>query len=197
VHPHHRISHSNFHFDAWTDIYPTDIISQWQDEWKSALVVNSSLVDDSTIRQPGFDLPQCHWTLLNRFQTEQGHCTSCWGLAATVMCPCDKCRIMSHIVNRCPQTKLEGELQRLHSADDDAIEWLETYLAESYRNRNNVALCGMYGLWKTLQFLRVKVSKCTPKQQQQQLLYQSSQSAMPSTIQSLYYSKVSNADRIW
>ena len=152
------------------------------------------VVDDSTIWQPGFDLPQCHWTLLNRFQTEQGHCTSCWGLAATVMCPCDKCQIMSHIVNRCPQTKLEGEL---HSADDDAIEWLETYLAESYRNRNNVALCGMYGLWKTLQFLRVKVSKCTPKQQQQQLLYQSSQSAMPSTIKSLYYSKVSNADRIW
>jgi len=37
---------------------------------------------------------------------------------------------MSHIVNSCPQTKLEGEL---HSADDDAIEWLETYLAESYR----------------------------------------------------------------
>ena len=25
----------------WTDIYPTDTISQWRDEWKSALLVNS------------------------------------------------------------------------------------------------------------------------------------------------------------
>jgi len=35
--------------------------------------------------------------------------------------------MMSHIVNSWPQTKLEGELQRLHAADDVAIEWLKTY----------------------------------------------------------------------
>jgi len=34
--------------------------------WKSAQVVNSSLVNDPTIRQPGFNIPQ-HWSQLNRF----------------------------------------------------------------------------------------------------------------------------------
>jgi len=51
-------------------------------------VVNSSLLDDPTIWRPGFDLPRCHWALLNRFQTNEGHCASCqkkWGLAATDM----------------------------------------------------------------------------------------------------------------
>jgi len=38
--------------------YSTNIISQWQDEWMSALVVSSFLVDDPTILQPGFDLPR-------------------------------------------------------------------------------------------------------------------------------------------
>jgi len=36
------------HRPLWTDIHPTNIISQWRDEWKSAPVVKSSLVDDST-----------------------------------------------------------------------------------------------------------------------------------------------------
>ena len=40
----------------------------------SAQVVNSHLVRDPTIRQPGFDLPRQQWSLLNRFRTEQGHC---------------------------------------------------------------------------------------------------------------------------
>ena len=37
-------------------------------------MVNSHLVCDPTIRQPGFDLPRQQWSLLNRFRTEQGHC---------------------------------------------------------------------------------------------------------------------------
>jgi len=43
----------------------------------SAQVVNSHLVCDPTIWQPGFDLPQQQWSLLNRFCTEQGHCGAC------------------------------------------------------------------------------------------------------------------------
>ena len=35
-------------------------------------------------------------------------CWKKWRLAATDMCPCDKCQMMSHIVNSCPQSKLEG-----------------------------------------------------------------------------------------
>jgi len=43
------------------------------------------------------------------------------------MCHCGERQTMSHIVNSCPQTKLGGGLQRLHSADDVATEWLKTY----------------------------------------------------------------------
>ena len=34
---------------------------------------------------------------------------------------------MSHIVESCPLTKLDGGLSRLHSADDDAVSWLTSY----------------------------------------------------------------------
>ena len=107
----------------WTDTHPTNMISQWPDERKSALVVNSSLVDEPAIRQPGFNLPRHYWALLNRFQTNQGHCASCqkkWGLATTNMCPCGKCQTMSHIVNSCPQSKLEG-------AAAIALSWRHCY----------------------------------------------------------------------
>jgi len=59
--------------------------------WKSAQMVNSHLVCDPTIRQPGFDLPRQQWSLLNRFCTEQGHCSTCrrkWRLTDTDLCPC-------------------------------------------------------------------------------------------------------------
>ena len=34
---------------------------------------------------------------------------------------------MSHIVESCPLTKLNGGLSRLHSADEDAVSWLTSY----------------------------------------------------------------------
>jgi len=43
----------------------------------SASVVNAHLVDDPTIRQPGFTLTGQQWSLLNRFRTGQGHCGAC------------------------------------------------------------------------------------------------------------------------
>ena len=54
-----------------------DIKSRWRHNWKSAQAVNSHLVCDPTIRQPGFDLPRQQWSLLNRFRAEQGHCSAC------------------------------------------------------------------------------------------------------------------------
>ena len=35
---------------------------------------------------------------------------------------------MSHIVQSCPLTKLNGGLSRLHSADEDAVSWLTNYV---------------------------------------------------------------------
>jgi len=112
----------------WTDTHPSNIVSQWQDEWKLASVAKSSLPDDPTIWQPGFNQSRCCWALLNSFQTNQGHCASCQkkrNLAATDMCPCGKCQTMSHIVSSCPQSMLE--LQRLYSADDVGTLWLKRY----------------------------------------------------------------------
>jgi len=63
--------------------------------------------------QPGFNLPRQQWSLLNRFRTKQGHCGACrmkWGLTDTDLCPCGETQTMSHIVESCPLTKLNGGL---------------------------------------------------------------------------------------
>ena len=109
---------------------PVDIKSRWRHNWKSAQVVNSHLVSDPTIRQPGFDLPWQQWSLKKRFRTEQGHCGACrrkWRLTDTGLCPCGETQTMSHIAESCPLTKLNGGLSQLHSADDDAVSWLINY----------------------------------------------------------------------
>ena len=52
-------------------------------------MVNSHLVCDPTIRQPGFDLPLQQWSLINRFHMKQGHCLACrrrWRLTNTYLC---------------------------------------------------------------------------------------------------------------
>jgi len=88
----------------WLNLQPVDIKSRWRHNWKSAQVVNSHLVCDPTIRQPGFDLPRQQWSLLDRFRTEQGHCSACrrkWRLTDIDLCPCadpddvSHCRILS------------------------------------------------------------------------------------------------------
>ena len=114
----------------WLDLQPVDIKSRWRHNWKSAQVVNSHLVCDPTIRQPGFDLHRQQWSLLNRFRTEQGHCGACrrkWRLTDTDLCPCGETQTMSHIVESCPLTILNGGLSLLHSADEDAVSWLTNY----------------------------------------------------------------------
>jgi len=76
------------------------------------------------------DLPRQQWSLLNHFRTEQGHCGACrrkWRLTDTDLCPCGETETMSHIVESCPLTKLNGGLSRLHSADEDAVSWLTNY----------------------------------------------------------------------
>jgi len=45
----------------------------------------------------------------------------------TDLCSCGETQTMSHIVESCPLTKLNGGLSQLYSADDDAIAWLTNY----------------------------------------------------------------------
>ena len=105
-----------------------DPTTRWHEDWKSASVVNSTLVCDPAIRQPGFDLPRRQWSLLNRFRTGQGQCRSClmkWGQASSDLCDCGEIQTMSHIVNVCPLTKFKEGLQTLHEAGEVAAEWLK------------------------------------------------------------------------
>ena len=48
-------------------------------------------------------------------------------LTDTDLCSCGETQTMSHIVESCPLTKLNGGLSQLHSADDAAIAWLTNY----------------------------------------------------------------------
>ena len=82
------------------------------------------------IQQLGFDISWQQWSLLNRFHTKQWHCGACrkkWRLTDTDLCYCGKTKTMSHIVESCPLTKLNGDLSRLHSADEDSVSWLTNY----------------------------------------------------------------------
>ena len=89
-----------------------------------------------SVWQPGFDLPRQQWSLLNRFRTEQGHCGACrrkWRLTDTDLCPCGEIQTMSHIVESCPLTKLNGGLSRIHSA---CLVLVLLKLAAHYYNTN-------------------------------------------------------------
>jgi len=82
-----------------------DVISRWRDDWLSATVVNTSLVEDPTIRLLGFDLHRRQWSLLNRLRTGQGHCNACrkkWGFTDNELCDCGEtkqCHISSTLVH--------------------------------------------------------------------------------------------------
>ena len=56
-----------------------------------------------------------------------GVCRRKWRLTDTDLCPCGETQTMSHIVESCPLTTLNGGLSRLHSADEDAVSWLTNY----------------------------------------------------------------------
>jgi len=80
------------------------------------------LVDHRSLFFTATSLPiasnlQQQWSLLNRFFTAQGHC----GVSRK---SCGETQAMSHVVASCQLMKLDGGLSRLHSADDDEVQWL-------------------------------------------------------------------------
>ena len=123
----------------WLDLQPVDIKSRWRHNWKLARVVNYHLVCNPTIQQPGFDLPRQQWCLLNHIRMEQGHCGACRRNCdlQTPICVL-VAHTMSHIVESCPLTKLNGGLSRLHSADENAVSWLTSCGSwHAYENKKN------------------------------------------------------------
>ena len=112
-----------------------------REDWQSASVVNYTVVTDPTIRQPGFDLPRQSWSLLHRFRTGQGPCQAIphkRGLAKSPICDCGLQQTTSHIVDACPLTKLNGGLQLLHEAEDDAVKWLESIATTAFTKWNEI-----------------------------------------------------------
>jgi len=74
-----------------------------------------------------FSLPRQQCSLLKHLWTAHGHCGTCkklWNRAATDLCPCGEKQTMSHVVESCPLTKLNGVLayRQLHS-----VAWLTSY----------------------------------------------------------------------
>ena len=114
----------------WLDLRPVGIGVRWGHSWRSALVFGSRLVCGLAVQRLGFCLPRWHWSLLNRFRTEQGHCSVCrrkWRLTDTDLCPCGETQTMSRVIESCPLVELSGSLSRLHSADEDTVSWLTSY----------------------------------------------------------------------
>jgi len=67
---------------------------------------------------------------LTHFRTAWGHCGACrkkWNQAAIDLCFCGSKQMMSHTVDSCPLSKLNGGLSQLHSADDEAVARLISY----------------------------------------------------------------------
>ena len=102
-------------------------------------MVSSHLVCEPTIRQPGFNLPRQQWSLLNRFRTEQLHCGACrrkWRLTDTDLCPCGETQMMSHIIESCALTKLNGGLSLLHSADKTLFRGWPVMVHDTHTRRS-------------------------------------------------------------
>ena len=51
-------------------------------------------------------------------------CHKKWGFTDNELCDCGEIQTMLHIVSSCPLTKFDGCLQRLHEADEAAVDWL-------------------------------------------------------------------------
>lgn len=67
---------------------------KWNLRWANEHVLNIHLVDDSTLRSPGFDLPRAEWTILNGVRTEQSRCNNNlmhkWWVMDSRFCTCDQ-----------------------------------------------------------------------------------------------------------
>jgi len=75
-------------------------------DWLMKWVINDPKLlivsPDPAICPLGLSLPRKQWYTLNRFRTNQRHCSTCcklWGLADSDLCTCDATQTMSHIMS--------------------------------------------------------------------------------------------------
>jgi len=106
------------------------VSSRWREVWQSVTVINSSLVNDSTVRAPSFHLLRRQWSLVNRFRTGQGHCGTCRknGVWQTMKCLSAATSRQCHtslIPVRWPNSTVVYNVY--NPADKAAVDWLTSY----------------------------------------------------------------------
>ena len=70
---------------------------------------------------------------------------------------------MSHIVESCSLTKLNGGLSRLHSADEDAVSWLTSGSRNAYDKKlRNIVLVTFAGFDNTHSYMLIVISLFMP-----------------------------------
>ena len=104
--------------------------SRWRHNWRLADVVNSHLMcyvrphNQATRFRPPLA------TVVSDELFSHGTGTP-WcpqkEMATYLLCPCGETQTMSHTVESCPLTKLNGGLSRLQSAYEDTVSWLTSY----------------------------------------------------------------------
>ena len=116
-------------------------VTQCREDWSSASVFNHTIVTDPTIRQPGFHLPRHTWSPMNRSGQVKAHvvlsCTN--GVSRNqhheiVASATDHEPYCQHALIK----KIEGGLNLLHEADDDAVIWLESAATAALANNKEI-----------------------------------------------------------
>ncbi len=101
---------------------------EWNYKWRESRVRNHELIDNPSVKVPGYELPRKAWVPLNRIRTGHGNCNHflhLWNLVSSARCDCGALnQTMSHIVNDCPIRKFSGGIEGLNRLDDGSIEWL-------------------------------------------------------------------------
>jgi len=93
--------------------------------WKSAQVVNSSLVNDPNYLAAKFQSSMTTMVSALPFLDSTGPVRR--NKTRQPLCPCGEIQMMSHTVNSCSLSKLYGGFCQLLSVNDEVIAWLTSY----------------------------------------------------------------------
>jgi len=117
-------SEATYYFTMWHAVFQN---FKWNKNIATTIRSWSASCLTSVVWLSGNTLASINVVALCQTRLVSGACRRKWQLTDTDLCPCGETQTMSHIVESCPLTKLNGGLSRLHSADEDAVSWLTNY----------------------------------------------------------------------